>query len=63
MNEEDKKKYLELLKNDEHYYGAKGQNFLSNTNISTLLSNTLLLRSKQEPNVNIAIGGYFDTII
>jgi hypothetical protein len=58
-----KEEILEKLKDDQHYYGEFGQNFLSNSNISTLLSNPLLLRAKQEPNVNFAIGGYFHTMI
>jgi hypothetical protein len=58
-----KEEILEKLKDDQHYYGEFGQQFLSNSNISTLLSNPLLLRAKQEPNVNFAIGGYFHTLV
>ena len=58
-----KEEILEKLKDDQHYYGEFGQQFLSNSNISTLLSNPLLLGTKQEPNVNFAIGGYFHTMI
>ena len=58
-----KEEILEKLKDDQHYYGEFGQQFLSNSNISTLLSNPLLLGAKQEPNVNFAIGGYFHTMI
>lgn len=58
-----KEEILEKLKDDQHYYGEFGQQFLSNSNIATLLSNPLLLRAKQEPNVNFAIGGYFHTMI
>jgi len=58
-----KEEILEKLKDDQHYYGEFGQQFLSNSNIATLLSNPLLLRVKQEPNVNFAIGGYFHTMI
>jgi exodeoxyribonuclease VIII len=60
MNREE---ILEKLKDDQHYYGSFGQQFLSNSNISTLLTNPLLLRQKQEPNINFAIGGYFHTMI
>ena len=31
------------LKEDKHYYGEYGQQFLSNSNISTLLKNPLSL--------------------
>jgi len=58
-----KEEILEKLKDDTHYYGDFGKQFLSNSNISTLLSNPLLLNEKQEPNVNFAIGGYFHTMI
>ena len=58
-----KDEILELLKNDANYYGKFGQQFLSNSNISTLLSNPLLLRQPQDPNINFAIGGYFHTAI
>ena len=38
-----KKKVLEKLKEDEHYYGKFGKQFLSNSDISTLLTNPLAL--------------------
>ena len=59
----DRETILEKLKDDQHYYGEFGQQFLSNSNIGTLLTNPLLLRQKQEPNINFAIGGYFHTMI
>jgi hypothetical protein len=34
-----KEEILERLKTDEDYYGEFGRQFLSNSNISTLLSN------------------------
>lgn len=58
-----KDEILEKLKDDTHYYGKFGQAFLSNSNISTLLTNPLLLGASQEPNINFAIGGYFHTMI
>jgi hypothetical protein len=54
---------LERLKNDEDYYGEFGQQFLSNSNIMTLLTNPFALREKQQPNINFLIGGYFHTAI
>jgi len=54
---------LEKLKDDTHYYGEFGSQFISNSNISTLLTNPLLLKVKSEANVNFAIGGYFHTMI
>ena len=50
---------LEKLKDDGHYYGEFGKNFLSNSNISALLTNPLLLHAPQDPNPNFVIGGYF----
>ena len=38
-----KEEILEKLKDDQEYYGTFGKNFLSNSNISALLSNPLLL--------------------
>lgn len=54
---------LERLKNDEDYYGDFGKQFLSNSNIMTLLSNPFALRDQQQPNINFLIGGYFHTAI
>lgn len=58
-----KEEILERLRSDEDYYGEFGKNFLSNSNISTLLTNPALLREPQQPNINFAIGGYFHTSI
>ena len=54
---------LERLKNDEDYYGDFGKQFLSNSNIYTLLTNPFALRDQQQPNINFLIGGYFHTAI
>ena len=54
---------LERLKNDEDYYGDFGRQFLSNSNIGTLLTNPLALRDTQQSNINFLIGGYFHTAI
>jgi hypothetical protein len=58
-----KEEILEKLKDDQEYYGDFGKQFLSNSNIGTLLTNPLLLREPQQPNINFAIGGYFHTAI
>lgn len=54
---------LERLKNDEDYYGDFGRQFLSNSNVGTLLTNPLALRDTQQSNINFLIGGYFHTAI
>ena len=51
------------LKNDEDYYGEYGQQFLSNSNISTLLKNPLALREPQKPIPAFLVGGYFHAAI
>jgi exodeoxyribonuclease VIII len=58
-----KEKILEKLREDEHYYGDFGKQFLSNSNIEALLSNPLSMNAPQPPNPNFAIGGYFHTAI
>jgi hypothetical protein len=58
-----KEEIIERLKDDAEYYGEFGQQFLSNSNIQTLLSNPLALRDKQDSNINFLIGGYFHTAI
>lgn len=58
-----KEEIIEKLKDDAEYYGEFGQQFLSNSNIQTLLSNPLALRDKQDSNINFLIGGYFHTAI
>lgn len=54
---------IEKLREDEHYYGTFGSQFLSNSNIKTLMENPLQLGAPQPPNPNFAIGGYFHTAI
>ena len=41
------KKIIEKLKQDEHYYGDYGKQFLSNSDISVLLKNPKLLHQKK----------------
>jgi hypothetical protein len=59
----DKEKILQKLKIDEHYYGTFGNQYLSNSNISTLLNNPLQLGAPSKPNPNFLVGGYFHTAI
>ena len=58
-----KEKILQKLKIDEHYYGTFGNQYLSNSNISTLLNNPLQLGAPSKPNPNFLVGGYFHTAI
>ena len=59
----DKKQILQKLKIDEHYYGTFGKQYLSNSDISTLLNNPLQLGKPSKPNPNFLMGGYFHTAI
>ena len=59
----DKKQILKKLKEDEHYYGTVGKQYLSNSDISTLLNNPLQLGKPSKPNPNFLMGGYFHTAI
>ena len=63
MNSKQKKQILQKLKKDEHYYGTYGKQFLSNSDISTLLNNPLQLGKPSTPNPNFLMGGYFHTAI
>ena len=58
-----KEKILQKLKEDEHYYGTFGKQYLSNSDISTLLNNPLQLGKPSKPNPNFLMGGYFHTAI
>ena len=58
-----KKKVLEKLKEDEHYYGKFGKQFLSNSDISTLLTNPLALGEQSKMTSAFLVGGYFHTAI
>jgi hypothetical protein len=58
-----KKEILDRLKNDEDYYGEFGQQFLSNSNISTLLTNPLALKEPMDKSPALLVGGYFHTAI
>ena len=57
------KKIIDRLRKDEDYYGEFGQQYLSNSNISTLLTNPLSLYSPQKKIPAFLVGGYFHTAI
>ena len=58
-----KEEIIEKLRDDEHYYGEFGQQYLSNSNIKTLLRNPLDLYEPSKSNPNFLVGGYFHTAI
>ena len=58
-----KKDVIKKLEDDEHYYGDFGKQFLSNSDISTLLTNPLALGKESEQRPAFLVGGYFHTAI
>lgn len=58
-----KEEIIEKLKDDEHYYGEFGSNFLSNSNIKKLFEDPLSLKDPVEKTAPMVFGGYFHTII
>ena len=59
----DKQKVLEKLKLDENYYGDFGKQFLSNSDMKTLLTIPLALGQQSKPSPAFLVGGYFHTAI
>ncbi len=59
----DTKAILKKLEEDEHYYGKFGKQYLSNSDISTLLKNPLALHIPQKTIPAFLVGGYFHTAI
>ena len=57
------KKIIEKLRQDEHYYGKFGKQFLSNSDISILLKNPRLLKEDKPKTSAMVVGGYFHTMI
>ena len=58
-----KKEIINRLKNDEDYYGSFGKQYLSNSDIQTLLSNPLALHKDRVVSSAFLVGGYFHTAI
>ena len=58
-----KEKIIEMLREDEHYYGDFGKQYLSNSDIKTLLKNPLALKEPSKSNAHFLVGGYFHTAI
>ena len=58
-----REKIIEKLRIDEHYYGDFGKQYLSNSDIKTLLTNPLSLKEPSKTNAHFLVGGYFHTAI
>jgi exodeoxyribonuclease VIII len=54
---------IEKLRDDENYYGKFGKQYLSNSDIGTLLTNPLALGTPLAPSSAFLVGGYFHTSI
>ena len=57
------KEIYHRLRNDEDYYGEFGQQYLSNSDISTLLKNPKDLHKPKPRTPAFLVGGYFHTAI
>jgi len=57
------KDIIELLRDDKEYYAGVGRNYLSNSDISKLLTNPHEYGVAQPDNVNFAKGRYFHQLI
>ena len=63
MTDEQIKKILKKLENDEDYYGEFGKKFLSNSDIRSLLKDPLTFKQPIVGNPNLIKGSYFHTLI
>tara|TARA_R110000744_G_scaffold108249_4_gene205057 strand:+ start:1437 stop:2183 length:747 start_codon:yes stop_codon:yes gene_type:complete len=54
---------ISKLKDDAEYYNGIGKNYLSNSDISTLLTNPKDFRTPREDNKNFVYGRYFHQLI
>ena len=54
-------KDIEKLREDKYYYGEFGRNFLSNSDIGSLLNNPKDFRGKGKPTIAMLLGRYFHT--
>lgn len=54
---------IKTLRDDNHYYGDYGRQYLSNSDISVLLSNPLAFKQPSPTTPAFLIGGYFHTAI
>lgn len=58
-----RKEVIKRLENDADYYGEFGRQYLSNSDIKTLLSNPLMFKQDNEKTVPMLVGGYFHTLV
>ena len=58
-----KEEIINKLRDDENYYGEFGKQYLSNSDIKTLLNNPLELKQPSKQIPAFLVGGYFHTAI
>ena len=58
-----KREIIEKLRDDEHYYGEFGRQYLSNSDIGTLLNDPLQFGKPSAASPNLIVGSYFHTAI
>ena len=58
-----KENAIKKLRDDKHYYGDFGKQYLSNSDIMALLNNPLALGQQSKPSAAFLVGGYFHTAI
>ena len=58
-----KEEVLEKLKDDNHYYGKFGKQYLSNSDISALLKDPLSFKAPSQMTSAFLVGGYVHTSI
>lgn len=63
MNKKQIAHIIEQLKDDDNYYGEFGQQFLSNSNIRTLLKDPLSFGNPTEPHLNLVKGQFFHNLV
>ena len=63
MTNKEKKEILKKLDNDEHYYGDFGKQYLSNSDIRSLIRDPMSFKKPIVGNPNLIKGGYFHTLV
>ena len=59
MNEKERLQAIEKLRDDEHYYGKYGKQFLSNSSVKTLLKNPLQYNEDTKNTPQLLMGSWF----
>ena len=63
LSTEEREQILDMLRDDDHYYGEFGKKFLSNSDIGALLNNPKQFKAPVEDNVHLLMGGAFHTMV